>query len=381
MARFRIPARVYARLIVYFLASWTVIGVLAHGLFPLALAVVALVALYTTVPLFLFLRSGGWPFYPGAAFRLLVLRPFWYTQLLLFLTVVSACLGIVVGALLGHALLGGRVLGGIVALFVGSVLLAGYAGSKRLIVKRLVLELPNLAADLSGLRIVQITDLHVGPHTSRRFLRRVAGAVRDARPDLIAITGDLIDDRPEDVRDFARELGDLEAPLGVFIIPGNHDVYAGWSDVRHELERAQLGTILVNDFRVVERGQARLAIVGTGDPAGRQMTADGVAPDVDKAMSGVPRDMTVLALAHNPSLWPALAERGVHVTLSGHTHWGQFAIPQLNWSLASAFLKHAMGLYRENGSTLYISPGTGYWGIPFRIGAPSEVTVLELQGA
>jgi hypothetical protein len=89
----------------------------------------------------------------------------------------------------------------------------------------------------------------------------------------------------------------------------------------------------------------------------------------------------VIALAHNPALWPALAKRGVALTLSGHTHWGQFALPSLGWSLASPFLTHAMGAYREEGSLLYINPGTGYWGIPFRIGALPEVTLVRLRRA
>ena len=86
-------------------------------------------------------------------------------------------------------------------------------------------------------------------------------------------------------------------------------------------------------------------------------------------------------LAHNPALWPALAERGVELTLSGHTHYGQIAIPWLGWSLASPFLEHAMGEHRQDGSYLYINPGTNYWGIPFRIGTPPEVTVLTLRAA
>src|SRR4029079_18653797 len=84
-------------------------------------------------------------------------------------------------------------------------------------------------------------------------------------------------------------------------------------------------------------------------------------------------------LAHNPALWPALAARGVALTLSGHTHWGQFALPRLGWSLASPFLRHAMGAHHEREALLYINPGTGYWGIPFRLGALPEVTLVTLR--
>jgi predicted MPP superfamily phosphohydrolase len=96
-------------------------------------------------------------------------------------------------------------------------------------------------------------------------------------------------------------------------------------------------------------------------------------------MRDVPPGAFVVALAHNPALWPALAERRVPITLSGHTHWGQFALPRLGWSLASPFLEHAMGAHERNGSLLYIQPGTNYWGIPFRLGTPPEVTVVTLR--
>ena len=95
----------------------------------------------------------------------------------------------------------------------------------------------------------------------------------------------------------------------------------------------------------------------------------------------MPEGATVIAFAHNPALWPSLAARGVALTLSGHTHWGQFAIPGLGWSLASPFLDYAMGAHTEDDSTMYISPGTGYWGIPFRLGASPEVTLVTLRPA
>src|SRR4029077_17153300 len=104
-------------------------------------------------------------------------------------------------------------------------------------------------------------------------------------------------------------------------------------------------------------------------------------PDVERALARVPAATTVVALAHNPALWPVLAERGVALTLSGHTHWGQFAFPRLGWSLASPFLEHAMGGHRSGDALLYINPGTGYWGIPFRLGAYPEITVVTLRTA
>ncbi|MEO5816086.1 MAG: metallophosphoesterase [Gemmatimonadaceae bacterium] len=369
--------RIAARLAVYLIVAWGTLGVLVAGLFPGALAVFIAVALYTTLPLLAYVRWRGWPFYPGKGFRLFVVRPFWYAQLMLPLVASAGLLGILAGAPFGHALIVGQIVAAVALAFVIVMLSAGYFGSAHLVVRRVDVNVPGLAPEFEGLRIAQLSDLHVGPHTSRRFLGRVVSATTELEPDMIAVTGDLIDDRAEDVASYARALGSLAAPLGVYMIPGNHDCYAGWDDVEHNLLEAKLGTVLVNDMRVIRRGDAQIAIVGTGDPAGRARTA----PDVERALASVPEGATVIAFAHNPALWPSLAKRGVALTLSGHTHWGQFALPKLGWSLASPFLDHAMGAHIDQDALLYISPGTGYWGIPFRLGASPEITLVTLSGA
>jgi predicted MPP superfamily phosphohydrolase len=366
------------RVAAYFAVTWGTVFILAHGLFPGALAATAALCVYTMAPLAAFIRWRGWPFYPGRAFRLLVVRPFWYAQLLLPVVSAAGIIGMLAGAPFGHALLVGRMVAAAVFTLSALVLVAGYLGAGRLTIRHVDAEVPGLGAEFDGLRIAQLSDLHVGPHTSRRFLRRVVDATRSLSPDLIAITGDLIDDRAEDVAPYARALGTLEAPLGVFMIPGNHDVYAGWDDVERGLRAANLGTVLVNDVHLVTRGQSTIALLGTGDPAGGQSRA---APDVARAMAKVADGMVVIAFAHNPALWPALAKRGVALTLSGHTHYGQLAIPGLGWSLASPFLEHAMGAHQIEDALLYISPGTGYWGIPFRLGASPEVTLVTLRRA
>jgi predicted MPP superfamily phosphohydrolase len=369
------------RVLAYFAAAWGTMLALAAGLFSGAALLTTFVAIYTTIPLLAFLKWRGWPFYPNAAFRLLVVRPFWYVQLMLPLVAAGGLLGMLVGVLFGHAQTGGRVMAAAVLAVGISVLLLGYLGSRRLVVRRVDVDVPGLAASFDGLKIAQLSDLHVGPHTPRRFLRRVVEATQALDADLVAVTGDLIDDRAEDVSVYARMLGALEAPLGVYMIPGNHDVYAGWDEVERALRAAQIGTVLVNETRVIRRGADAIALVGTGDPAGGRPQSTRVAPDIERALADVPESATVIAFAHNPALWPSLAARGVALTLSGHTHWGQFALPKLGWSLASPFLEHAMGAHTESDASLYISPGTGYWGIPFRIGASPEVTLVTLRRA
>jgi predicted MPP superfamily phosphohydrolase len=370
---------IIARAGFYLVAAWGVIAVLMRGLFPGALGATLAVALYTTLPIVAFMRWRGWPFYPGAAFRLLVVRPFWYTQLLLPLIGAAGLLGLAVGAPFGHALLVGRVVAGVVLAACAATLAAGYLGARRLVTRDVEAQVPGLPPEFDGLRIAQLSDLHVGPHTSRRFLRRVVEATQALAPDVIAVTGDLIDDRAEDVAVYARALRALAAPLGVYMIPGNHDVYAGWDEVEGALRAAELGTVLVNDARLVHRGDATIALVGTGDPAGGARGSSSAAPDVERAMAHVPDRATAIVFAHNPALWPALAARGAALTLSGHTHWGQLAVPRLGWSLASPFLEHAMGAHAADDALLYINPGTGYWGIPFRLGAPPEVTLVTLR--
>ena len=365
----------------YFLAAWATLFTLVWGLFALAPAAMVLLFVYTMAPLFAFIRWRGWPFYPGRAFRLLVVRPFWYAQLLLPVVSTGGLIGLLAGAPFGHALLAGRVLAATMFSISAVILIAGYLGAGRLTIRHVDAEVPGLGPEFDGLRIAQLSDLHVGPHTSRRFLRRVVDATRSLAPDLIAVTGDLVDDRAEDVASYSKALGALEAPLGVYMIPGNHDVYAGWDAVESALNAANLGTVLVNDVHVVTRGASTIALLGTGDPAGGARGQSRVAPDVDRAMGKVAAGSVVIAFAHNPALWPALARHGVALTLSGHTHYGQLAIPGLGWSLASPFLEHAMGAHQFEDALLYINPGTGYWGIPFRLGASPEVTLVTLRCA
>lgn len=372
--------RVVAVLLLWTGACWLVVGGLLHGVLPGGWATVLAAALLTVAPVAALARALGGGAYPSAATRLWVFRPFWYAQLMVPLVAVAGLAGALAGLPFGVAGRAGR--GAMAGAAASLVVLGlwGYAGTRRLAVRRMDLEMPGLPEGLEGMRVVQLSDLHVGPHTSRRHLARVAAATRGARPELIAVTGDQVDDYARDVEPFAAAFGELAAPLGVFAIAGNHDVYAGWAAVRGGLE-AMGWTVLVNDAVPRERGGARFWVAGTGDPAAGQARRGGAsaAPDVGRTLARVPPGEFVLALAHNPALWPALAERGVPLTLSGHTHYGQLAAPRLGWSVASLFLELAMGTYRAGGSTLYINPGTNFWGIPFRIGALPEVTVVTLR--
>lgn len=361
-----------------FVGSWVIVGALlapmAGGWATIAAAALAL----TVMPLVVLFRSRGSSHYPGKAIRLLVFRPMWYAQLLLILSALGGLAAAIGGLPFGAAGRSGRDAIALIAIVYTLFALVGYAGSRRLVVAPLTVTLPSLPEALDGLRIAQICDTHIGPQTSRSQLARIAAAVRGAQPHLIAVVGDLIDDFAPDVHLYSQALGDLAAPLGVYIVPGNHEVYAGWSEVLPRL-RALSHTLLVNESRVLEHNGARLAIAGTGDPAAGRIPGPGApAPDIAATLSGIPDDVFTIVLAHNPALWPPLATAGVPLTLSGHTHWGQLSINRAGWSLANVFLELAMGVYRRGDSLLYVSPGTNYWGIPFRIGARAELSILTL---
>jgi predicted MPP superfamily phosphohydrolase len=361
-------------------AWWGILGLLLAPVLPGGWLAVVGAALLSATPLVQFAVRGRGD-YPDARYRLWVMRPFLYSQMALPVLGVIALLGVLLGAPFGQAAATGRwavALGaGGFALFV----LTGYVGANRLRVRKLEARLADLPEGLDGLRIVQVSDLHVGPHTSRRHLARVRQAMEEARPDLIAITGDQVDDYARDVVPFGEAFAGLSAPLGVYAIAGNHDVYAGWPAVQAGLERLGIA-VLVNEAVELEHRGSRFWLAGTGDPAATNLPAHlggEAAPHLPRTLARVPAGATTIALAHNPVLWPRLAERGVDLTLSGHTHHGQLSIPRLGWSLASPFLEHAMGSYEKGRALLYINPGTNYWGLPFRIGALPEVTVLTLR--
>jgi len=375
--------RVVAFIAMWLGGSWLLVGAWLATVIPGGWITVAAGLALISVPVTTLIRGVRGSSYPSAATRLLILRPFWYGMLFMPLLAASTLLGGFVGLFFGNGVVSGRWALGICATALAVLAVIGFVGSRRLVLRRLEVRLPRLSSAFDGLRVIQISDVHVGPHTSHSFLRRIGRLAEAEKPDLIAVTGDEVDDFARDVEPFSAAFGELHAPLGVFVVPGNHDVYAGWEAVCRGLREAGF-RVLVNDATPIDRDGQRLWIAGTGDPAGKGWSRRGgasTAPDIERTLAKVPLEEPVLALAHNPALWPALAERRVDLTLSGHTHYGQLAIPGLGWSMASPFLELAMGAHRRGRSLLYISPGSNYWGIPFRIGTPPEVTLLTLRVA
>lgn len=362
--------------------AWLLVGALVVELVPGGAPTIAVIWGLSVAPLFVLLRHLATGRYPSAAVRLWLFRPFWYLQLLLLLLAAVGGVVALVALPFGAAAQAGRVTVLAAAPLLVILALWGYAGSRRLVVRDVVLHPHALPAALDGLRIVQLSDLHVGPQTRSAQLTRIAQATRAAEPHLLVYTGDQVDDHPGDLAVFGAAFGDLSAPLGVFAIAGNHDVYAGWGEVRRGLETMGIAVLVNEAVRLTHNGTG-FWLAGTGDPAGAQFVRgpERGAPDIGRTLAPVPPGEFCVVLAHNPVLFPALADRSADVVLSGHTHHGQLSIPSRGWSLASVFLEYAMGTYERDGALLYVSPGANYWGIPFRIGALPEVSVITLRAA
>lgn len=240
-------------------------------------------------------------------------------------------------------------------------------------VTRVRVPFAGLHPDLAGLRIAQISDLHLGPILGRAWLDEVVTRVNQLQPDLIAITGDLVDGTVADLREDVSALRRLRAPLGVYFVTGNHEYY--WDALAWVEEVRRLGvTVLVNEHRLLEVGRARLQLAGVTDLSAR-WNLRRHATDPEGALAGAPSaDLRVL-LAHQPKSVHAARRLGVDLQLSGHTHGGQF----FPWNLLIGFFQPlARGLGRFDATWLYVSRGTGTWGPPLRTGVPAEITELEL---
>jgi uncharacterized protein len=267
-------------------------------------------------------------------------------------------------AILPVRVTGTSVLGGVLGLTALGLVLA-----RRPRVVRVTVPIRDLPADLVGLRIVQLSDLHVGPTIRRRFVEAVVETANALAPDLVAVTGDVADGYVPELREHVAPLARLEAPLGRFFVTGNHEYYwdpQGWT---RELERLGFD-VLSNEHRLLRRGTGRLLLAGVTDLSAR--------PDPQGAVAGAPECDARILLAHQPRSAYAAHAAGFDLQLSGHTHGGQFFPFNL---LVRLFQPFVAGLHKVERMWLYVSRGTGYWGPPLRLGAPAEITLIELARA
>ncbi|OWA17287.1 metallophosphoesterase [Streptomyces sp. CS057] len=261
---------------------------------------------------------------------------------------------------------------------VAAVLLSwGYAEARRVPrVRRLDVELPRLGAGLDGTRVVLITDTHYGPLDRARWSARVCETVNTLEADLVCHTGDIADGTAERRRAQATPLGTVRATRARVYVTGNHEYYSeaqGWVDLMGELGWEPLR----NRHLLLERGGDILVIAGVDDVTAESSGLAGHRAHLAGALQGADPDHPVLLLAHQPKFIDRAAAHGIDLQLSGHTHGGQI------WPfhhLVRLDQPTVAGLSSHGARTLlYTSRGTGFWGPPFRIFAPSEITLLVLR--
>ena len=238
-------------------------------------------------------------------------------------------------------------------------------------VEELEVRVPGLHPDLHGFRILQISDLHVGRSIRRGYVERTVERARSLAPDLVALTGDMVDGPVERLAPHVAPLARLVEGGRAFFVLGNHDCYSGpdaW--IAHWREMGV--RVLLNEHAMLGKGAASVLIGGVVDPAYRA-----IRPQI--SLEDAPRADFRLLLAHNPKLAPLGARAGFDLQLSGHTHGGQF----FPWTLAVRLVHapHVAGLSREGSMWVYVSAGTGSWGPPVRFGTSPEITVVTLVSA
>lgn len=238
---------------------------------------------------------------------------------------------------------------------------------------RVPVRLPRLDRAFDGYRIAVVSDIHLGPLLGRAHTERIVRIINEAEPDLVAVVGDVVDGTVAELGAAAAPLQDLQTRDGAFFVTGNHEYFVDDTDewIR-ELERLGLQP-LRNENTRIRRGAAGFDLAGVNDIAGAQHSD---APDFDRALTGLnPQDPTIL-LAHQPVEVSRAAERGVDLQLSGHTHGGQMWPFHYAVALAQPALA---GLSRVGDTQLYVTRGAGFWGPPVRVGAPPDISLLNLR--
>jgi len=245
-------------------------------------------------------------------------------------------------------------------------------------VKEVDFPVPNLHPDFEGLRVAQISDLHVSPYLSVRDAARAVDMANELNPHLTLVTGDLISEAGDPLDATIREIARLRADMGVLGCLGNHEIYAYCEDYVAEQARRFGIEFLRMESRQLRRGDATLNVAGVDFQPFRNK--DRYLIGADKLIvPGMPN----LLMSHNPDVFPVAVNQGFDGVISGHTHGGQVTVEILRQTLnvVRFFTPYVAGLYRLNGRSCYVTAGIGTIGMPVRLGAPPEITLLRLRRA
>lgn len=269
----------------------------------------------------------------------------------------------------------------------GGILYGAFIGKTKFDVKEIIFRSPDIPASFNGYKIVQLSDIHIGSWTGNgKALKEAVQLVNAQQPDLIVFTGDLVNHRATELDDFEDILSGMKAKDGIYSILGNHDYgpYYHWESEKEkadnlaELERreANMGWILLNnEHTYLHRNNDSIALIGVENWGTPPFHGRG---DLKKAVEGMNADFKIL-LSHNPTHWKAevLPASDIDLMLAGHTHAMQMAIGQ--HSPSSWAYKEWKGMYTEGKQNLYVNIGLGFVGMPFRLGAWPEITVITLE--
>ena len=262
-------------------------------------------------------------------------------------------------------------------------------------VKRVKLKLPNIPAGFNGYKIVQISDLHVGSFVSTEPLEEAVKIINDQKPDLILFTGDLVNNKAEEVLPHKSTLSKLKAKYGIYSTLGNHDYgdYVMWDSPEEKMNNLrtlinhhrEMGwDILLDEHRHIEHNGDKITLIGVQNYSMHmRFPKYGSLP---KATQDIQYSDFNILLSHDPSHWRGEVLKdfnNIHLTLAGHTHGFQFGVelPNFKWSPVQYVYKEWAGLYSESHQHLYVNRGLGFLGYPGRVGILPEITVFELEKA
>ncbi|MFF0864996.1 metallophosphoesterase [Nonomuraea sp. NPDC003560] len=260
---------------------------------------------------------------------------------------------------------------------VGALGTVGYGMTSALgdpVLEPVRVRLPKLDPRLNGLRFAVVSDIHLGPLTGVGHTERIVRMINGLRPDVVAIVGDLVDGSVAQLGALAKPLKSLESRYGAYFVTGNHEYYTQNGPQEWIEELDQLGVRSLRNERVeISHQGAVLDLAGVNDLNGE---AVGDGPDFAKALGGRTPGRSTVLLAHQPVQVDQAAGFGVDLQLSGHTHGGQIAPFNLVVGLQQPVVS---GLATVDGVQVYVTRGAGFWGPPVRVGAPPEITMLELR--
>ena len=234
--------------------------------------------------------------------------------------------------------------------------------------------LKNLPDEFEKFKIAQISDLHVGPTIKKPYVESVLTQISYLNPDLIAITGDLVDGSVKHLKSELEPMAEMIAPYGTFFVTGNHEYYSGVDQWLDETDRLGMKN-LINTNEILTINDSKIVLAGVTDYRAHQIKPSHKT-NPKKALEHLPNDILKIVLAHQPASIFKIHEAGADLQLSGHTHGGQFWPFTYPTKWANPYLE---GLHDHNGTQIYVNKGTGYWGPPLRLGVSSEITLIQLR--